>query len=1104
MKKPLIPARKFIPFPKIDLKMKFSMLFLFCAIFGAQAKTVYGQEDKVTLNLKRETVERFIDTIESTTDFRFVYQKEDVVLNRFISHKFENEKITTVLDAVFGKSQTDYKIIENQIYLVKKQVPRVVVKEVEPQLIQHTIRGIVTDKNKVPLLGANIIEKGTTNGTQTDFDGNFTLNVSDENAILIVSYIGFSTKEIVLNGRTDITIVLEENAAGLDEVVVVGYGEVRKKDATGSIISIKPDEQNRGISTKTTDLLLGKVAGLQITMPSGNPDSSGTIRIRQGASLNASNSPLIVVDGVAGESFNQLNSDDIANITVLKDASSTAIYGSRGANGVIIVTTKRGKASYEGQAVSPSFNYRGDFSVNKNVRHLDVYNTDEFRTEFLNRYPDLGSLLGNNDTDWQDEIYRTSYTQRHTISAEGALPYTPYRVSLGYQNDNGTIKNSKKDLATLAINLNPSFFKEHLKANITFKEAYTRIPKSQSPVEQAAFMDPTAPIYATYPDNMGLGYYMFGADKNGTLPTNATNPVADVDLARGYSENYRTATNFKLDYKVHGFENLTLTANFGLTANDYYNTGKVLDNSPQTWDSYGGTGTGVNYWNDSYSRIFIQEYYANYKQILGKRHAIDFTLGHTGEKYYSRWENSPILLNNTDEEYEIGASGASERALSSYFGRFNYGFDSKYLFTFTLRADASSRFAPENRWGYFPSGALAWKLNEEAFLKNSEVISDLKLRLSYGQTGQQNIDNDYAYQTTYRSSLEDSRYRFGDTFYTTYRPNAYDRSIQWEVTSSYNLGLDWGVNNSRLYGAIELYKRLTDHLLMKDVRVPAGSNFSDTIDQNIGEMESNGIEVSLGSILVNTADFTWSLNANFAYNNSEIRKLTVYDGDPESTFIKTGSIGSSRYAQIHKIGNTPYTFFLAKQVYDEDTGKPLDGVFHNPVYDPNLPDSEPYVYDDTNDANKFDTGKSSLVPYYGGLSTSVKYKNWDFGLNGHFAFGQYVFWETASRGSDESLYDTYGLNPKNSLVNTPEWSQEHRFSDHWLHKGDYFKLDNITAGYTFTELTKNIESLRLSTGVQNVFMITSYPGIDPEVYSGIDGSSYPRPQIFMFSANLKF
>nr|WP_319272557.1 TonB-dependent receptor [uncultured Draconibacterium sp.] len=1089
--------------------MKLIFFLIFSSILAVSANS-YSQNVKLSLNYNNATVREVLSAVEKQSEFIFFYQDQNIDLNRQVSIHFTDRKIDELLDLLFEGTDNIYTINDRQVIigldetkLIKQEVESEEKQEKAQQDTKKTIKGNVKDKNGLPLPGVSIVLKGTSTGITSDVDGNYKLEVPKNAETLVFSFIGMKSKEVIISDKEVINVTLEEDLMDIEEVVVIGYGQIRKSDVTGSVSSVKPDELNRGSVTKTTDLLVGKVAGLQITMPSGSPDSNGTIRIRQGASLNASNSPLIVVDGVAGESLSYINTEDIESINVLKDASSTAIYGSRGANGVIIVTTKKGAKTSNGQAVSPVFNYRGDFSVNQNTRFLDVYSPDEFRSEFLKRYPDYGSLLGNSSTDWQDEIYRLGFTQKHTISATGALQHTPYRISIGYQNENGTIKNTSKEIATFALNASPSFFNEHLNADITLKETYTYLPASASPVEEAAFMDPTAPIYANYPNNMGLGYYMFGADENGTEPSDVTNPVASVDLARGHSRNYRTAVNLNLSYKIHGFEELTLTANLGYTAHDYKRNWNVLDNAPATWDNFGGKGVGANGWNESNSEIMIREYYANYTKTFNEIHSVNATVGHTYEKYYQSWEDSPTWLNNSDEVYEIGATGASERTLSSYFGRFNYSLDNKYLFTFTMRADASSRFAPETRWGYFPSGAFGWRLKEEEFLQDFEKLSNLKLRLSYGQTGQQDINNNYAYQASYRSSTDEARYRIGDEFYTTYRPNAFDRSIQWEVTSTYNAGLDWGFFDNRLYGTIDLYKRFTTNLLMEDVRVPAGSNFSDTLDQNIGEMKSYGAEFSLGAYLVRKTNIEWTFNANFAYNQSEITKLTAYEASPEDTYIKTGSIGSSRYAQIHKVGNTPYTFFLAKQVYD-DNNKPLDGVYYNPSYNPDEAGSEEFVYEDSNDANKWDTGKSSLVPFYGGFSTAVVYKDWDFGMNGHFAFGQYVFWETACRASDESLYDTYGLNPKNSIENTPEWSQEHRFSDYWLHKGDYFKLDNVTAGYTFQKVFNDKSSLRLSMGIQNVFMITKYPGIDPEVYSGIDGSGYPRPRMFMFTANLKF
>lgn len=1100
MKKLLNKKRSNIIIHNCNLKMKISSLFIILTFFSLQAKNSLEQKETLSLHLNNVSILQLLNKIETSTSFEFVYKIEDVDINRKVTINCSNEKLSTILLKVFKNTETAFNINDKRIYLTKKVFKKEKTTN-NAKKEQQSLKGKTIDAKGQPLAGASIVVKGKAYGTISDFDGNFSINVENGD-ILSISYMGYIDKEIKYTGFKTIDIVLEEDTALLDEVVVIGYGSVKKEDATGSLSTIKVEEQNRGSVTKTSNLLLGKVPGLQVTMANGDPNTNGVVRIRQGASLNASNSPLVIIDGIIGESLNYLNSEDVDTITVLKDASSTAIYGARGANGVIIVTTKKGINPKDGKGVAPKISYRMDTSINKNVRTLEVYNTDSFKKEFLKRYPDLGNLLGSNSTNWQDEIYRLGISQKNTLAVKGAFPKTPYRLSLGYQDEKGTIKNSEKSLASLVLNISPSALSKHLKADITFKETSSKIPESSSPVQSAAFMDPTAPVFQDYPNNLGLGYYMFGADQNGSLPTNTNNPVASIDLATGNSKNSRTALNANLNYKVHGFEDLTFTANFGLIHNHYNRNWKVLDNSPSSWGNYGAKGIGVYAKNKSYNRSFIREYYANYNHLFNGKHRVKAMLGHTYEEHHNTWENSPVFINGSDEEFQIASSGGYENTLASYFGRLNYDFNRKYFFTFTMRADGSSRFAPETRWGYFPSGAFAWKLNEEKYFEKFSKLSNLKLRLSYGQTGQQDINNNYAYQSTYQASTDDSRYRFGDQFYTTYRPNAYVRDIQWEVTSTYNAGLDWGFADNRVYGSIDYYNRFTDKLLMEDVRIPAGANFSDTLDQNIGEMESSGLEFSIGSKLINNEDLQWSFDTNFTYNKATIKKLTTYNSSNEA-FIKTGSIGSSRFAQIHKVNSTPYTFFLAKQAYDND-GTPLDGTFYNPDYDPSVSGSEEFVYDDTNDANKFNTGKSSLAPYYGGFSSALKYKDWDFGVNGHFAFGHYVFWQTASRGSNESLYDTYGLYPKNSLVNTPEWAQEHRFSDYWLHKGDYLKLDNITVGYTIDKIINSNSSLRLSVGIQNVFTITNYPGIDPEVYSGIDGSAYPRPKMYLVTMNMKF
>ena len=483
-------------------------------------------------------------------------------------------------------------------------------------------------------------------------------------------------------------------------------------------------------------------------------------------------------------------------------------------------------------------------------------------------------------------------------------------------------------------------------------------------------------------------------------------------------------------------------------------------------------------------------------------HSIDATAGHTYESYsYDSWNGQQFYNDGELVQGSFESTNKGQVNLSSYLARLNYGIADKYLFTFAMRADASSRFAPETRWGYFPSAAFAWKINEENFLKNSNALSQLKLRLSYGKTGQQEIANDYAYHAYYFMSVESCRYHDGDTAYNTYMPTAYNRNLQWEVTTSYNAGLDYGFFNDRIFGALDVYYRYTDHLLMNAVKVAAGSNFADVLDQNIGEMSSKGVEFSIGVIPVSTKDWNWTINANIAYNSSRIESLTSYEDD--EAYVKTGNVGTNRYVQVHKVGYTPYTYYLAKQVYD-DKGQPLE-KFYNPSYNPSDPNSEQYLNSDASDNAKYMTGKSSLAPFYGGFSTQLMYKNWDFGLNAHYALGHYVFWGTMYDGYNGSFFNvTSGAVTNTYKGYAPYWSSEHHYSDHWLYKGDYLKIDNIVLGYTFQDVTSWMRNARVSLGLQNVFTFTKYPGLDPEVYDGIDHSSMPRPRMVMLSFDVTF
>ncbi len=964
-----------------------------------------------------------------------------------------------------------------------------------------------------PVSGATVMEIGTTNGIATDLEGAYALQVSSADATIEISCIGYTSqtfKAAEVPGR----IILVEDTEFLDEVVVIGYGEVKKSDATGSVIAMKPDELNRVKATTTEDILLGKIAGLQVTQGSGSAGSTGTIRIRQGASLNASNEPLVIVDGMVGESIHSVNADDIESISVLKDASSAAIYGARGANGVIIITTKKGPRSGNNGFIAPKVSYRGDYSVNYDYQRLEVYDADEFREEYIRRGWDE-ALLGTADSDWQKAVSQTAFNHKHTLSMTGALPYVPYRISAGFQDNKGVVIGDSQQVVNASLNLTPSFLDNHLTFNIGLRETYKHAPESGGSFVDAALTDPTRPIYTDYGpvtvngvsyDQKAFGFNMYGADASGNNPISIENPVAEAMYpGLGFNDNNRLSTNLSANYKIHGFEDLTATVSFNGHLYNSFNRSLGQDNAPGTWSSamvaLGKGGQGINSYNTSKSFHYNIDYYLNYKHVFAGRHSVDATIGHSYERDYGESYNSVEYYNDGDPvENSLESKNQSELRLSSWFGRLNYMLNDRYLFTFTMRADASSRFAPETRWGYFPSAALAWKLDQEPFIRNLGFVDELKLRASYGLTGQQDIGTRYAYQASYYVSDSNHSYLDGDNWFNVYRPTAFDRSIQWEVTTTKNIGLDFALFDNRFGGSIEYYSRWTDNLLMNSVMIPAGSNFSNSLDQNIGQMSSQGVEIALSFVPIRTKDAYWTINANFAWNDARIESLTTYED--EDAYITIGN--SSRYMRAHMVGHKPNTFFLAKQAYDEN-GNALE-KWHNPAYDPSDPDSQEYLTDTTPDAARWMKGKdrSGQVPFYGGLSSSFKYKNWDFGINAHYGFGQYVFWETMYGGCNNSFYSQYENFPTNTYKGViPDWSSEHYESDYWLHRGDYFKLDNIVVGYTFGQ-TRAFHSLRIAAGLQNVFTITNYPGLDPEVFDGIDSSSTPRPRIAMISLSVEF
>ena len=672
----------------------------------------------------------------------------------------------------------------------------------------------------------------------------------------------------------------------------------------------------------------------------------------------------------------------------------------------------------------------------------------------------------------------------------GALKNMPYRVSVGYTNQNGTLKNNNYERINASVGLSPKFFDKHLSVDINVKGSIeNNQPVSTGVIGSAISFDPTRPVYEDYEGNVGLGYYTW---MNGGKPITlaAANPVADLELADKLEKTKRSIGNIALDYKVHGLEDLRFNLNMGYDIQKNDNRENVPDLAPSMYTGNQNDGTGKRYKYHQTKRNTLLDFYANYDKEL-KDHHINVMGGYGWQRFW--YKNNSVTTDTEGKELATPQHAEAELYLLSFYGRVNYSWKQRYMLTATLRADASSRFSPDNRWGYFPSVAAAWRVNEEAFLSNFKALSDLKLRLSYGQTGQQSIGSYYQHLPTYTASYDESRYYFGDQWYTTYRPNGYDANIKWETTETYNIGIDYGFLNNRISGTIDYYWRTTKDLLNK-IFVPAGSNFTNMIETNIGNMKSKGLEIGINVIPVKNKDWEWTVSGNFTWNTSEITKLNTIDR--EDNYVKTGNAGGTgKYLQVHMVGETPNTFYLLQQAYD-DNGKPLDGKYI--AKDGSITSSE-------EDANKYVTGKSSKAPYYCGLSTRLTYKNWDLGINGHGSFGAYVYNYVKASDSLDGLYGGTGVS-SNILRSTLEtgFTQDRIYTDYFLEKGDFFRIDNITLGHTFDKLWNEKTSLRLSFTVQNVCTLTGYSGLDPEIYSGIDKNIYQRPRMFMLGVNLNF
>lgn len=973
-------------------------------------------------------------------------------------------------------------------------------------MAQLQVSGLVLDQDHEPAIGATVKVKGSSTGAATNIDGKFTVTVPSEKSTLVISYVGYHPTEVSADSpllRSG--IILKPNSEVLDEVVVIGYGRVKKSDATGSVIAVKPDEFNKGNRVSVQEALVGKIPGVSVVTTSGAPGSGATVRIRSGASLSASNDPLFVVDGVpidnssiegASNIIGGLNPEDIETFTVLKDASATAIYGSRASNGVIVITTKKGTDKLK-------VTYTGNFAISTKTKTLRVLTADEFRA-FAPTVTGVPSdaVYGTSNTDWQDEIYRTAFGTEHNLSVAGNLKSitTPYRVSLGYTNQDGIIRENKYQRFTAGVSLTPKLLNDHLNFNVNAKFSYEHNNMvDNSVVVNALRYDPTRPVMTGSPTaatDPGLGYFIW-MNGNSPMAIQTDNPVAQLELETRLNKVVRSIGNAQVDYKIHGFEDLSVNANFGydVLRSKYNRDVPELAGMMYTGNQKDGTGLVNRAVQDK--RNFLLDFYANYHHNWGGKHDFSAMAGYGWQHFWRKYDSTEHDLKgnelSTPYHYE------TENYLLSWYGRLNYSFLDRYLVTATLRADASSRFSKDNRWGYFPSVALAWRVIQEPFMQEQNVVSDLKVRAGYGETGQQDILNDYPWMTTFTVSYPESSYLFGDKWYQTYRPNGYDNDIKWETTRTWNFGIDYGFLNNRILGSIDYYKRHTKDLL-NTINVPAGTNYAPVLTTNIGAMDNQGIEFAVNFVPVSTQDWEWSIGFNYTWQESKITKLNVIDSD--NNFVNTGAIsGTGKTVQVFMVDQTPYTFYLAKQAYDE-AGNPIEGQYVQP--DGSISSAE----------TKYATGKSGLPTHLVGFNTRLSYKNWDLAISGHGSFGQYIYNYLRADQYLTSVYSDQG-----SFSNIFKFTADHGFenqqlySDYWLENGNFFRFDNITLGYTFPRLWDNRSSLRITFGVQNVATITSYSGVDPEIYSGYSGSQsapgidknvYPRPRTYTLGLTLNF
>ena len=961
---------------------------------------------------------------------------------------------------------------------------------------QITVKGTVKDGSGQPLMGASVLVKGTSHGTAADFDGNFELKV-DKGVTLVVSSVGYKSREVAAKAGT-MNIVLQEDTQQLEDVVVIGYGAIKKKDLTGSVNLVTDKDFNKAPAVNADQLIQGKIAGVQMASTGGAPGEGQVIRIRGNGSLSLTSNPLIVIDGVpmndggVGGSrsiFNSINPEDIESMTVLKDASSTAIFGSRAANGVIMITTKKGKAN---QDLKISFNT--SIALQDVNKYVDVMNANQFRqtVKGLNN-PAAEALLGNADTNWQKEIYQTAPMSNSTLVLSGAYKTLPYRVSVGHSYADGILRTDNFKRTNAKISLNPTFFDKSLKLELNANGTYMQNRfANKDAIGAAVEYDPTQSVFG------GLakygGYHAWVNPNNGSRYDLApNNPMAMLKFLDDSSKVYRFIGNAKVDYTLPFFKDITASVNVGID----YSKGegdKITDRRMPT-STPGFDGAKTTYTNKATNKLF--DAYINYMKDIKETHNIGLMVGHSYQSFeFDNNSTDYSYFTNPGDNKIVPNIDKNRNVLMSFFGRANYSYKNRYLFTATLRADASSKLNPDDRWGYFPSVALAWNVSNENFLKDNKTLNELKLRFGYGEVGNVNGLGDYLFLTNYTRSQDGASYQLGDAFYQTYRPGVTNKNLRWEIGNTLNAGIDFGLLDNLITGTLDVYRKQTKDLIAETTIDPF-TNFKNRVNANVGDMENKGIELGLTITPIRNIEknIRWSFNYNISYNENKITKMP--DDQPAGGI----SGGTGNRVQLHREGETPYSFFVYQQVYDAQ-GNPVENAFVDRNGNGKIDEGDRYLY------------KSPFAPVTMGFGTDLNYKNWDLNITTRANIGNYVYNNTQSRLDQfgEITANSGFLRNIKANSNFQRHNDQSWLSDYYVENASFFKLDNITLGYTFPHTDKMY--IRLYGTVQNVLTITKYSGLDPEALSvdsatnratfGIDNNLYPRPQTYLLGLNVNF